>query len=944
MKAKDFVKDLRTSWKRNVVHYEPIKPNPPRHQTPNIPLLPQIKEMLKTKGIEKLYTHQAAAIDAINEGKNVLCSTPTSSGKSLVYNIPVFSSILKDPGTKSLYLFPLKALGQDQLKAIKEFTRDLEGIRAEIYDGDTSSYKRSKIRQEPPPIIITNPDMLHLAFLPYHQNWEEFFRHLRFVVIDELHTYRGIFGSHFTHIIRRLRRICRHYGSDPQFIASSATIANPGEFARNLTGCPFEVIEESGAPSQGKHFLIINPQDSPYLEATRIFIECLNSGLKTITFTKARKIAELIQRWSVEHDPGLYGKISSYRAGYLAEERREIEQALFKGELLGVISTSALELGIDIGGLDACILVGYPGSITSTWQRAGRVGRGDKEALIIMIALSDALDQYFAFHPRDFFNRKYENVIIDPKSPKILGEHLVCSAAEIPLTQDDKIEEDILEDLEREGRLQRKADEAVWFSRDKYPQRQVSIRSIGEAFLLINEKGNVIGTMDGNRVLRDCHEGAIYLHKAEQYEVTKLDLENRKIHVHQTNVGFYTQPDSSKEIEILRVHKREAKNGFAACLGQIRVTEKVVGFERKDLSGQYTLSAHRLNLPPQVFETVGLWIEVDSEVKSLVWDRRLDLMGGLHAVEHATINLFPLFVMCDREDVGGISTEMHPQVGAGAIFIYDGYPGGIGLAQRAYQVIDRILTASKGLVEDCKCNKGCPSCIQSPKCGSNNRPLDKRAAILILGSLLNKKSQQPTANSQQPLPQNIEPKAHHPSPITHHQRLVFFDLETQIAASEVGGWQNKHQMKLALAVTYDSKDKEYRTYEEGRVFELIEELKSADLIIGFNIKRFDFEVLSGYSDFDFSGLSAFDILEYIHKRLGFRLSLGHLAGVTLGEEKLADGLQSIRWFREGKMDKIEEYCKHDVDLIRRLYEYGKEHGHLLYRNCDGTTFRVRVDW
>lgn len=461
MSIPEFIESLEKDRKfnRQVSALKYITPTKPKYG--KLTLSDRLRDVLKGRGIELFYSHQVEAINLIREGENVVVMTPTASGKSLIYNIPVIESIIENPEHKALYIFPLKGLEQDQVKNLNElfdslrishpnslksphpsFTKGGRGRiiePAEVYDGDTTAYRRKKIREAIPKVIFTNPDMLHLALNPFHKKWEGLFRNLRYVVIDEIHTYRGVFGSNVAHVIRRLRRICKYWGSHPQFIAASATIANPSELARELTGLPFKVVAQSGAPQAGRHFIFINPLDSPYTETTRLFIKCLDAGLRTIVFTKARKITELIYSWGMSHAPELEGRISPYRAGFLPKERREIEQRLFSGELLGVISTSALELGVDIGGLDCCILCGYPGSVASTWQRAGRVGRHGQESIVAMIAIPDALDQYYMRHPEAFFEKSHEAAVIDPENKNILKRHIPCASSEVYLREDDSV-------------------------------------------------------------------------------------------------------------------------------------------------------------------------------------------------------------------------------------------------------------------------------------------------------------------------------------------------------------------------------------------------------------------------------------------------------------------------------------------------------------------------
>ena len=724
-----------------ITHIQALPAQRPVYQEPETPLSPLLKKALEARGIKRLYSHQAEALDALRKGKNVLAVTPTASGKSLIYCIPVLEAILQDPSSRALFLFPTKALEQDQLKVLKgmlERLVEVQEIRVGVFDGDTPGRVRERLKASPPQILISNPDMLHLGLLAFHPHWSSLFSSLRFVVIDEIHTYRGIFGSHMCQVLRRLRRICRHYGSSPFFIATSATIANPQEFAISLVGLPFLIMERSGAPSHRKHFLLINPEGSPYTLASRLFIRSVRAGLKTICFTKARKIAELIYAWVLEMDPSLLGHIAPYRAGYRPEERREIERALFSGKLSGVIATSALELGIDVGVLDTCILVGYPGSISSTFQRAGRVGR-ERDAAILMIGLQDPLDQYLIGHPEGLFSQAYEAALADSENRRVLEDHLVSAAAEFPLSLSDigiygPNLLDSLSDLEAKGRLKRIGE--AWHPFQRYPHRAISIRSIGETYNIVGEDGKAIGTIDGTRVFRECHPGAVYLHQGRSYKVISLDVHKRRVIARPVDLDYYTNALSEEETEVLSRWKEERSNRIQVYLGRLRVTERVIGYEKRRVLGGERIGRVSLELPPSIFETVGLWIELGKIIQGLVIKKGLSFLGGLHAAEHALIGLFPLFALCDRWDLGGVSYEFHPQVKGPAIFIYDGYPDGVGLAERAYSVLPNLLSRTLTLLQTCPCEEGCPSCIQSPKCGSGNQPLDKKAACLVLGSAL----------------------------------------------------------------------------------------------------------------------------------------------------------------------------------------------------------------
>jgi DEAD/DEAH box helicase domain-containing protein len=785
-------KDRR--FNRQVAALEYITPTKPRYG--KLTLSDRLRDVLKKRGIELFYSHQVEAINSIKEGENVVVMTPTASGKSLIYNIPVIESIIENPEHKALYIFPLKGLEQDQVKNLNELfdavmtpspTPPIEGgerIRnsvevrenrrdiveavdinrpspllgegkgegdkrssakrkmsplhfGEVYDGDTTAYRRKKIREAIPKIIFTNPDMLHLALNPFHKKWEGLFKNLRYVVIDEIHTYRGVFGSNVAHVLRRLRRICKYWGSHPQFIAASATIANPSELAEELTGLPFKVVDQSGAPQAGRHFIFINPLDSPYTETTKLFIKCLDAGLRTIVFTKARKITELIYSWTINHVPELEGRISPYRAGFLPKERREIEQRLFNGELLGVISTSALELGVDIGGLDCCILCGYPGSVASTWQRAGRVGRHGQESMVAMIAIPDALDQYYMRHPEAFFEKSHEAAVIDPGNKNILKRHIPCASSEVYLREDDDVYDvkklmPLIEELVTEGILNPGRRGDIWFSRRKMPHREVGIRAIGEPFDIIDESGKIVGELSGMRVFRDAFPGAIYLHRGRQYRIIELDLERKKVICGEVDVDYYTQALSKDETEVMQDKEVRDYKGLSVHWGSLKTTQKIIGYEKKRIFDRVRISRHDLDMPDYIFETEGLWITIDKTTKSFIESEGFDLAGTLHAFEHTAIACIPLFALCDRGDIGGLSYTFYPKFKQPVIFIYDGYEGGIGLTKRAFEVIGEWLMATLRIIDECPCEQGCPSCVQDPQCGSGNQPLDKEGARNLL--------------------------------------------------------------------------------------------------------------------------------------------------------------------------------------------------------------------
>jgi len=543
---------------------------------PTPPLPPAIRDGLESSGVDLLWSHQVEGLQGVREGKNVLVTTPTASGKSLIFYLPTLELATFGEVGNCLFLFPLKALGQDQKQKFDAFAADagLAGVaRCEVYDGDTPQEIRREIKRDFPRVIVTNPDMLHLGILSHWQSWAPFLRGLRWIVVDELHAYRGIFGSHFHHVLQRLMRICRREGASPRVIASSATAANAVDFAEELVGAPFEWVHDSGAPREGRHLMLFRPVASPYTTALRLVIELLASGLKTIVFTKARRITELLYSWLRQQDPAKARRVACYRSGFLPSERRKIEARLFDGELDGVISTSALEMGIDVGGLDACVLVGYPGSVMATWQRSGRVGRAGRDSLTALVALPDALDQYFLDHPDEFVGRPCEQLIVDPTNESVSRSHLVCAAAELSL---DKVADEallvrqapVVGDLLREGAL-RESDGRL-LARDRQPQRKVNLRGGGADVAIVDgRRGAIIGTIDGSRVQRECHPGAIYLHAGEFFTVSEYTPESGKVVVERADVDYFTTPLTEKETEVLEVlrSRRDGRLVFRIFFG-----------------------------------------------------------------------------------------------------------------------------------------------------------------------------------------------------------------------------------------------------------------------------------------------------------------------------------------------------------------------------------------
>ena len=860
----EFLKTAQLPGAR-LVHHEFIPSRPAVYGDVQPILAPPLKSALAKLNITRLYSHQAESLASFRKGENVVVATPTASGKSLIYNLALVELLSQGAGGHGLYLFPLKALAQDQYQAFvalnQQLPRELQ-LEAAVYDGDTPSSQRRRIKENLPHLIISNPDMLHLGFLPFHQQWENFFRNLRLVVIDEIHTYRGIFGSHVVQVLRRLQRICGLYGSQPRFILLSATIENAEDFASRLTGLEFHAVEQSGAPQAGRHFFFVNPEISATTVAARLFVRALQRNLKTIAFTQARKLTEIIHMNVTEAIPALASKVSSYRAGFLAEERREIEQGLASGSVAGVISTSALEMGIDIGGLDVCILVGYPGTIINTWQRSGRVGRGRSDSLVILIAQPDALDQYFMRHPEDFFQRPFEAAVVDPNNSEVVDAHLPCAAAEIPLNERNDLYSHggLLASrapvLEASGALLRSAAGDVWYAARQRPHRLVDIRSVGEAYVILDGPSEkAVGKNDGVRVFKECHQGAVYLHRGQQHLVTHLDLKRKNVFVKPTKVRYYTRALSEKDTEILSVDQSRPVANFIARLGRVRVTEQVVGYEKRNLYSGELLDSLSLDLPAQSFETVGLWLEIEDIFQEMVRQRKLHFMGGIHALEHALISMFPLFALCDRNDIGGIAVPRHLQLQKSAIFIYDGYPGGVGLAARGFDMIEELLKKTVELIAACPCDFGCPSCIHSPKCGAGNKPLDKTAALFLARALLGELALELEVKEDEQIVVAYEEAA---GENRGQPNVAFFDLETQRLAEEVGGWGNVHLMRLAVGVLYDKGSDGFEIFSEEQVEDLIERLRAYDLVVGFNIKRFDYRVLGAYTGFDLGELVAHD--------------------------------------------------------------------------------------
>jgi DEAD/DEAH box helicase domain-containing protein len=702
---------------------------------------PRVRERLQH---EALFSHQREAWDAARRGEHVIVTTGTASGKTLAFNLPVLDALAREPKTRALYLYPTKALAQDQLRTLQAL--NVPRVRAAIYDGDTETDRRWQIRKWAN-LILTNPDMLHVGVLPHHDRWGDVLQNLRYVVVDEAHVYRGVFGSHVANVLRRLRRAAAMYGADPQFLLATATIANPAELAQSLLGAEATVVADDGAPRAERTVVLWNPElldeelgvrASALGDASRLLAALAQRGLRTICFAKSRKAAELIHRFAADRlDADLRKRLAPYRAGYTPQQRREIERRLVEGELLGVSATDALELGIDIGVLDCAISVGFPGTMASLrqqWGRAGRRGHG----LAVLIASEDALDQYFMREPDTLLGRQVEAAILDHSNPRVLDGHVRSAAFEAPIDDADRatLGDPALERAAALPELKETPRGWVWAGRE-YPAAQIPLRSTTpDSFSVVDvEDGTLLGLVERERAYSTVHNGAVYLHLGEPYLVRELDLEGRRALVQPFSGDWYTQAKKETMTEIAEPLRTERRLGMDVTFGRVVVTEQVVGYQRKSIRDQATLDLVRLELPQTEFETEAVWYLPEPEHLADL-DREPILLGTLHAAEHAMIALLPLWAMCDRWDIGGLSTNIHPQTGRATIFIYDGHPGGVGINERGFAVFEGWVEDTARMLAGCPCQSGCPSCVQSPKCGNLNEPLDKHGALTLLRRLL----------------------------------------------------------------------------------------------------------------------------------------------------------------------------------------------------------------
>jgi DEAD/DEAH box helicase domain-containing protein len=693
---------------------------------------------------DTLYAHQRDAWDVAARGDHLILATGTASGKSLAFNLPVLDALAREPKERALYLYPTKALAQDQARALAAL--HAPNIRAAIYDGDTPAERRWQIRRWAN-VILTNPDMLHVGMLPHHDRWADVLHNLRYVVVDEAHVYRGVFGSHIGNVLRRLRRLAGVYGASPQLLFASATIANPGELAAALGGVEATVVDRDAATRAERTVALWNPElldpelglrASPLGEASRLMAALVSRGLRTICFAKSRKAAELIHRFTAQRVDAETGKrLAPYRAGYTPAQRREIERRLVEGELLGVSATDALELGIDIGLLDCAISVGFPGTVASLrqqWGRAGRRGHG----LAVLIASEDALDQFFMREPELLLGRKVEAAILDHANPRVLDGHVRAAAFEAPIDDADRMTlgNEALERAALLPELKLTKSGYVWAGRD-YPAGQFGLRSTTpDTFGVVEaESGTVLGLVERERAYSTVHEGAVYLHLGESYLVRELDLQARTALVTPYSGDYYTQAKKETNTAIEETLRTERRCGLDLSFGRLSVTERVIAYQKKSIRDQSTLETVDLDLPETSFETEAIWYLPEPEQLEGL-EQMPTLLSTLHAAEHSMIALLPLWAMCDRWDIGGLSTNIHFQTSRPTVFIYDGHSGGVGITERGFNAFEGWVEDTARMLEGCPCSDGCPSCVQSPKCGNLNEMLDKAGALTFLRRLL----------------------------------------------------------------------------------------------------------------------------------------------------------------------------------------------------------------
>lgn len=716
---------------------------------------PLVVDRLALGGVTAPWEHQVQAAELAHGGQHVVLATGTASGKSLGYLLPVLTRLLEDPGATALYLSPTKALAADQLRAVRAL--HLTEVRAATLDGDTAFEDRDWVRRFGG-LVLTNPDMLHRSVLPRHSDWSRLLRGLQYVVVDECHTYRGVFGSHVAQVLRRLRRICQRYGADPVFVLASATASDPERSASLLTGLPVVPVTVDASPRGATVFALWEPplldgyagehgapvRRSATAEAGELLADLVIEGARSLAFVRSRRGAETValgaRRALEEAVPELADRVAAYRAGYLAEERRALEARLQSGDLLGLAATNALELGLDVSGLDAVVLTGWPGTVASVWQQAGRAGRAGQEALAVLVARDDPLDTYLVHHPEALFGRPVEATVLDPANPYVLGPHLCCAAAELPLTEADlslfgDTAAEVIADLVARGLLRKRPRGWFWTSRER---PDADLRGVGgpPVRLVESATGRLLGTVDHSSAHTQAHTGAVYLHQGASYLVEVLDLDEAVALVRAEEPDYSTSARDLTEIMVVESLRSQAFSGVTLTFGTVDVTHQVVAYLKKRLRTGEVLGEEPLDLPPRQLRTRAVWYTVAPELLESVGLGWTEQPGALHAAEHAAIGLLPLFATCDRWDIGGVSTALSADTGMATVFVYDGHAGGAGFAERAYADAAAWLTATRDAIAACECAAGCPSCVQSPKCGNGNEPLDKAGAVRLLDVVL----------------------------------------------------------------------------------------------------------------------------------------------------------------------------------------------------------------
>jgi DEAD/DEAH box helicase domain-containing protein len=716
---------------------------------------PAVVERMVKSGVAKPWSHQVRAANLAHSGSNVIIATGTSSGKSLGFLLPCTAAIAE--GGSVLYLAPTKALAADQERKLAELA--LPGVRAAVYDGDTPMEERSWARAHAN-YVLTNPDMLHRSIVARHPVWAGFLRRLSYVVVDEAHHYRGVFGSHVAQILRRLRRVCGCYGAEPRFILASATTATPAETAQQLTGLPVVAVTGDGSARASLRFALVEPeltektgeQGAPLRRtatavAAELLADLVSHEVSTLVFVRSRQAAELValaaQRALADAGrPELARRVAAYRGGYLAEDRRRLEQRLRSGELLGLATTNALELGVDVSGLDAVVLAGWPGTRASLWQQAGRAGRSGRDALAVFVARDDPLDTYLVHHPDAIFGQDVEATVLDPDNPYVLAPHLCAAAEELPLAPEElpifgPNASDVVAELVGRGLLRRRPRGWFWTRRER-ASTLADIRGSGGAPVQIvdEDSGVLLGSVDEATASSAVHPGAVYLHQGFSYVVSALDLESGIALVRGEDPGYSTWAREVTHIDILTTAREERWGEATVCFGKVRVARQVVSYLRRDLRTGAVLDERPLELPERVLESQAVWWTVGPDAEERLRDEGVELRGAAHAAEHASIGLLPLFATCDRWDIGGVSTALHPDTGLLTVFVYDGHEGGAGFAERGYAAARDWLRATRDAIAACECATGCPSCIQSPKCGNGNEPLSKPGAVRLLDALL----------------------------------------------------------------------------------------------------------------------------------------------------------------------------------------------------------------